>query len=148
MGERLLIKLSVASNSIVKDFKSKGAWIMFSFLSNNKEEGQGLVEYALILVLVAVVSIVALALVGPAVSDVYCDLIVEFGMECDSGGEDEVAEEEPPARIEGDAARTQYCAERPGWVGGVNWGFAGGHEWTTDGQTYYVTGEPFNCPYP
>lgn len=118
---------------------------MFRFLNKN-EEGQGLVEYALILALVAVVSIVALALVGPAINDVYCDTIVELGGSCDSGEEE--AADEPPARIEGDAARTQYCAERPGYVGGVNWGFAGGHEWTTDGQTYYVTGEPFNCPYP
>jgi hypothetical protein len=53
----------------------------------------------------------------------------------------------PPAVIEGDAARSQYCAERPGYTGGVNWGFEGGHTWTTDGKTYHVTGEPFNCPY-
>lgn len=58
---------------------------MFSFLNKN-EEGQGLVEYALILVLVAVVSIVALALVGPAISNVYCETIVELGGTCDSGG--------------------------------------------------------------
>lgn len=36
-----------------------------------QEEGQGLVEYALILVLVAVVVIAVLALMGPLVADVF-----------------------------------------------------------------------------
>ena len=36
-----------------------------------KEKGQGLVEYALILVLIAVVVIVILALLGPAISSVF-----------------------------------------------------------------------------
>ncbi len=45
---------------------------MFSAL---KERGQGLVEYALILVLVAVVVIVILALVGPAVGNVFSTIV-------------------------------------------------------------------------
>ena len=36
-----------------------------------KERGQGLVEYALILVLVAVVVIAILALMGPAIRNVF-----------------------------------------------------------------------------
>lgn len=40
-----------------------------------REEGQGLVEYALILVLVAVVVIVILALLGPAIGDVFSDIV-------------------------------------------------------------------------
>ena len=36
-----------------------------------REEGQGLVEYALILVLVAIVVIAVLILVGPAVGNVF-----------------------------------------------------------------------------
>ncbi|MER3457535.1 MAG: pilus assembly protein [Chloroflexota bacterium] len=39
------------------------------------EEGQGLVEYALILVLVAVVVIVILALLGPAVGNVFSNIV-------------------------------------------------------------------------
>jgi pilus assembly protein Flp/PilA len=39
------------------------------------EEGQGLVEYALILVLVAVVVIITLSLVGAAVREVYGDVL-------------------------------------------------------------------------
>lgn len=38
-------------------------------------KGQGLVEYALILVLVAIVVLAVLLLVGPAVSSVYCDIV-------------------------------------------------------------------------
>jgi pilus assembly protein Flp/PilA len=40
-----------------------------------REEGQGLVEYALILVLVAVVVIVILALLGPAVGNIFSNVV-------------------------------------------------------------------------
>ena len=40
-----------------------------------REEGQGLVEYALILVLVAVVVIVVLALLGPAIGNMFSNLV-------------------------------------------------------------------------
>ncbi len=40
-----------------------------------KERGQGLVEYALILVLVAVVVIAILALLGPAISTVFQNIL-------------------------------------------------------------------------
>jgi pilus assembly protein Flp/PilA len=36
-----------------------------------REEGQGLVEYALILVLVAIVVIAILALLGPQISNIF-----------------------------------------------------------------------------
>ena len=39
------------------------------FLS--KEKGQGLIEYALIIVLVSIVVIVVLALLGPAISNIF-----------------------------------------------------------------------------
>ena len=40
-----------------------------------KEKGQGLVEYALILVLVAIVVIVILAILGPAIGDVFSNIV-------------------------------------------------------------------------
>jgi pilus assembly protein Flp/PilA len=40
-----------------------------------REEGQGLVEYALILVLVAVVVIVILALLGPIIGNVFSTVV-------------------------------------------------------------------------
>jgi pilus assembly protein Flp/PilA len=40
-----------------------------------REEGQGLVEYALILVLVAVVVIVILALLGPVIGNVFSRIV-------------------------------------------------------------------------
>jgi pilus assembly protein Flp/PilA len=39
------------------------------------EKGQGLVEYALILVLVAVVVIAILALLGPAISKIFQNIV-------------------------------------------------------------------------
>jgi pilus assembly protein Flp/PilA len=43
-----------------------------------REEGQGLVEYALILVLVAVVVIVVLTILGPTIGNVFSDVITEL----------------------------------------------------------------------
>jgi pilus assembly protein Flp/PilA len=45
------------------------------FAPEQKEKGQGLVEYALILVLVAVVVIVILALLGPAIGNVFSNIV-------------------------------------------------------------------------
>lgn len=44
-------------------------------LTHTEETGQGLVEYALILVLVAVVVIVILALLGPAIGNVFSNIV-------------------------------------------------------------------------
>ncbi len=44
-----------------------------------REKGQGLVEYALILVLVAVVVIVVLSVMGPSISNVYADVLAGLG---------------------------------------------------------------------
>ena len=44
-------------------------------LFSPKERGQGMVEYALILVLVAVVVIVVLRLLGPAIGDIFSNII-------------------------------------------------------------------------
>jgi|GEM_PF-2648879 len=49
--------------------------------SKMKEMGQGLVEYALILVLVAVVSIIILALMGTTISDVFSCMLHEMNAE-------------------------------------------------------------------
>mgnify|MGYP000191622032 CR=1 FL=1 len=39
------------------------------------ERGQGLVEYALILILVAVVVLIVLALLGPAIGNMFSNII-------------------------------------------------------------------------
>ena len=44
-----------------------------------QEKGQGLVEYALILVLVAVVVIAILTLLGPALGNVFSSIKNNFG---------------------------------------------------------------------
>ena len=48
-------------------------------LFNPREEGQGLVEYALILVLVSVVVIAILALLGPQIGGVFSTIKNQFG---------------------------------------------------------------------
>ncbi len=40
-----------------------------------QEQGQGLVEYALIMVLVSVVVIVILSLLGPAIGNIFSNII-------------------------------------------------------------------------
>ena len=44
-------------------------------LTFNDNKGQGLVEYALILVLMAVVVIVVLAILGPALGNIFSNVI-------------------------------------------------------------------------
>lgn len=44
-------------------------------VSSRNEEGQGLVEYALIMVMVAIVVIVALALLGPAIGSIFSNIM-------------------------------------------------------------------------
>jgi pilus assembly protein Flp/PilA len=44
-------------------------------LSAPRERGQGLLEYALIMVMVALIVIVILALLGPAIGNIFSNLI-------------------------------------------------------------------------
>ncbi len=44
-------------------------------LASRRESGQGLLEYALIMVMVAIVVIVVLALLGPAIGNIFSNLI-------------------------------------------------------------------------
>jgi pilus assembly protein Flp/PilA len=43
-----------------------------------KEQGQGMVEYALLIVLLALVVIVMIVVMGTAVSKMYSDIVVAF----------------------------------------------------------------------
>jgi pilus assembly protein Flp/PilA len=56
------------------------------FMSLRDEAGQGLVEYALILVLVAVVVIVILALLGPAIGNIFSNIVAGMGYIDSTGG--------------------------------------------------------------
>ena len=57
----------VSLRAIIKEFQT--------MLYQPREEGQGLVEYALILVLVAVVVIIILALLGPAIGNIFSNIV-------------------------------------------------------------------------
>jgi pilus assembly protein Flp/PilA len=50
------------------------------------ERGQGLVEYALILVLVSLVVIVILILLGPAIGNVFSNIVQGIGNRLPTGG--------------------------------------------------------------
>jgi pilus assembly protein Flp/PilA len=43
--------------------------------NSRKEQGQGLVEYALIMILVAIVVLIALALLGPYLGQLYSNIV-------------------------------------------------------------------------
>ena len=45
----------------------------------SREEGQGLVEYALILVLIAIVVIAALSLTGTSITEIFNDITTALG---------------------------------------------------------------------
>ena len=51
----------------------------FSLMAAREEKGQGLIEYALIILLVVIVVIAALTLVGPEVQNMYCSIYAGFG---------------------------------------------------------------------
>jgi pilus assembly protein Flp/PilA len=53
-------------------------WREIIMIYEPREEGQGLVEYALILVLVAVVVIVILTLLGPAIGNIFSNILANF----------------------------------------------------------------------
>ena len=48
-------------------------------MSHNSRKGQGLVEYALILVLVAIVVIAVITLVGPQIGNVLSQVVSALG---------------------------------------------------------------------
>ena len=48
---------------------------MNTYVNSRNEGGQGLVEYALILVMVAIVVIVVLALLGPAIGNIFSNIL-------------------------------------------------------------------------
>jgi len=64
-----LFKLAKRKAGLSKERRKK------AMLFAPKEKGQGLVEYALILVLVAIVVIVILALLGPAIGNVFSQIM-------------------------------------------------------------------------
>lgn len=55
------------------------ALLRFLLAALTREDGQGMVEYALILVLIAVVVIVVLIVLGNQVQDVFCNISGAIG---------------------------------------------------------------------
>jgi pilus assembly protein Flp/PilA len=74
-GQTVLLyqRIEIANRRIRRQTKNRK--VVIAMLFAPKEKGQGLVEYALILVLVAVVVIVILALLGPAIGNVFSNIV-------------------------------------------------------------------------
>lgn len=49
---------------------------LFRYLSSRDETGQGLVEYAFILILASILVLAVLILFGESVKDIYCDITI------------------------------------------------------------------------
>ena len=92
---------------------------MFNF--NRKEKGQGLVEYALILVLIAIVVIVAMQVLGDKVSDTFDT--VNSGLTTDAGGGETVVTNESCSAAVSGAYATGPEHPRDCWDPGTSSGF-------------------------
>jgi pilus assembly protein Flp/PilA len=57
----------------------------WGFLLAGRQEGQGMVEYALILVLISIVVIVVLLTMGAQIRDVFVNVAKALGMQCTAG---------------------------------------------------------------
>ncbi len=64
-----------ASYSIPQDLNQLNRKEVRAVFFAPKEKGQGLVEYALILVMVVIVVIVVLAVLGPAIGHIFSNII-------------------------------------------------------------------------
>ena len=51
-------------------------------LHRTHQKGQGIIEYTLIMVLVALVSIVVLSVFGPVLQAKYCEVVLNLGGTC------------------------------------------------------------------
>jgi pilus assembly protein Flp/PilA len=62
---------------------------MYRILSRRRcsESGQGFMEYALVVVLVALISILILSMLGPSISNLYCEMVTTLGGTCNIGDE-------------------------------------------------------------
>lgn len=81
----------------------QGSIHMFKASHNRKESGQGLVEYALILVLVAIVVIAVLMLLGPIIGNVFSSINSSLS---GIGGGSSLADVPPDSWIHDDDNRT------------------------------------------
>lgn len=113
--------------------------------SFRRQSGQGLVEYALILVLVAVVSIIILAALGPSVGNIFSSVrcsLNSSGGGCSTGNGSLNVTWNPPASYGVGTATATYTITYNGTPqSGVSLsctsGFSGGSD---GGGNYYVSG--------
>lgn len=54
-------------------------WMLWNTIQAEREEGQGLVEYALIIVLIAIAVIIALTALGGQIAAVFDQIVTDLG---------------------------------------------------------------------
>jgi pilus assembly protein Flp/PilA len=69
---------NIGYNAIIDEVQKSTGKEVNRMLFLPREDGQGLLEYGLILVLVAIVVFAVLALLGPAVGDLFSELVSNF----------------------------------------------------------------------
>jgi pilus assembly protein Flp/PilA len=82
-----------------------------SFSFNSKRKGQGLVEYALILVLVGIVVVAALMLLGPVIGNVFSQINSSLAVVSGGGGGGAVPPPPPPSDCSAEQAAYTAAVE-------------------------------------
>jgi pilus assembly protein Flp/PilA len=126
---------------------------MFKTKGNKKEKGQGLVEYALILVLVAIVVIAVLMLLGPIIGGVFSTINDSLSGVGGGGGVAAVVPTDPPAPCASTPAFESWktslqntCNSQPGNDNSV-W-FTCNPDANVTSATCWYGGDGFNTPHP
>lgn len=114
---------------------------MFKNKRNKNEKGQGLVEYALILVLVSIVVIVAATALGPQIGDVFSDVNAALGGGGGGASVGPQGEDFGVSQAYGDINKGSAIA---GYCG--NYGNTSGSPYNLyyDGESYYASGYPID----
>ncbi len=115
------------------------------------EKGQGLVEYALIMVLVAVVSIGVLAVLGPSVGNVFSNVSNTLGSVAGGGGPQDFGTTQWKNGWDTNTPISNYCASEGSGAGynlyrvsaSPDYYIASGYPWNDPAATFLNTG---TCP--
>ena len=127
---------------------------MFGINRKDREKGQGLVEYALILVLVAIVVVIIMALLGPAIGGIFSQVNAALGGEVafDPSLEQDFGSTQWKNGFDTATPINNYCASEGSGAyynfysvdgGGYDYYLASGYPFTGSQYTFMNTGV---CP--
>jgi len=112
-------------------------------IKQKNQKGQGLVEYALILVLVAIVVIAALMILGPIIGNVFSDInsslsTVSMDGAGTNGTTSSLTDEQTIVlnHVCGKYSGSTFTVDSSGWISSSNSGLDGGNEGRIPAGTY------------